>query len=89
MNLKYVTFLVLISFTLSFTSFADEFTTSGGDTVEDLGGGEYMTGSGEIVETEDLGGGESMTSGDQIIEDMAGSGEYEAEGGETLRDMSD
>jgi len=63
-----------------------DYLMSGGKTLEDAGGGEYLGTDGKITQAESMGGGQYLTSEGKMIEDT-GCGEYLESGGETLRDM--
>ncbi|GEM_PF-3478201 len=71
---------------LSCNIYADDLMTDEGETMEDLGEGQYLSTSGEMMQTEDLGEGEAMTTSGELIVDEGGSGDYLMGSGETLRD---
>jgi len=88
MNLKSLIIAMILIPMTAFTSMAADLMTEDGDVVEDLGGGEYMSGDGKITQVESAGSGEYLTSSDDIIVDM-GDGEYATGAGGTVRDMGD
>ena len=89
-KIKYAVLLFLGILILSYNIYANDLMTDEGETMEDLGEGQYMSGSGEMTQVEDLGGGDYMTTGGALIQDEGGSGDYLMSNGktmETLRDM--
>ena len=88
MNLKSLIITLLFIPVALFSSIAADLTTEDGGTMEDLGGGEYLSGSGEITQVESAGDGEYITTGNDVVEDM-GDGEYSSSAGGEMRDMGD
>ncbi|MEA3489962.1 MAG: hypothetical protein U9R44_06470 [Candidatus Omnitrophota bacterium] len=60
--------------------------TGDGQTLQNLGGGQFLGSDGKMVQLEDLGGGEYMTDSGEIVQDR-GEGEYMSSEGESMRDM--
>jgi hypothetical protein len=71
---------------LSYNIYAGDLMKDDGETLEDLGEGQYLSTSGEMMQVEDLGEGEAITTSGDLIVDEGGSGDYLMGSGETLRD---
>jgi len=67
---------------------SDMLTSSTGEVAENVGGGEFVSGSGDITQTESMGEGEYRTSSGDILLNT-GAGEYIDSDSETLRGMDD
>ncbi|MGB3241575.1 MAG: hypothetical protein WBB66_01815 [Candidatus Omnitrophota bacterium] len=83
------TFVSIILSVLSCGAFADEdrkLPEKGVTQMEDFGGGQYMTGGGEIVQMDDLGDDDYLTTDGELIqtEDMGG-GDYLTSEGKILQ----
>ena len=86
-KIKYLMILVCSVLLLSGTASADEYRDEEGHVVQSLGGGQYVSTSGKMMQVQDMGGGDYLTSSGHILE-YTGAGSYVDSNSGSLFDMS-